>query len=107
MIPMFGLGSKNTDFGRSGLSFLNCPGRWTLRLKESSMFEIRALTEGNQQYDIVMRETDSGWIAYAIKVVFPPTGAGWGRDTNIWAAAPTKDEAFETICDLLRDVSVS
>ncbi len=66
------------------------------------MTEVKAIREGDKSYDVPLRQHGDEWVAYAIEVIMPPTGAGWGRDTHIWARGKTQEEAIKKLRGLLR-----
>lgn len=66
------------------------------------MTEIKTIREGGKTYDVVLRQRGDEWVGYAIEVIMPPTGTGWGRETYIWARGKTKEEAIERLRQSLR-----
>ena len=65
--------------------------------------DIKALKVGGQHYDVILYNDGSHWKAYAIKVLFPPEGAGWGRDTNIWVSGSSEEEVLTQLRERLTE----
>ncbi len=61
------------------------------------MEPIKAITVGGKQYDVVFRQRDDMWVAYAIEIIIPAHGLGWGKDTNTWASGATVEKALENL----------